>query len=512
MSEIVALRSILGKDFRLTGSQFIEEPDSDGDFTELLELEVPQTKRSVYCQATICVEIPEEGIEISVSMSSSSNQPQSFNPMKIHHLPPLCLDMELVPDYPSHIRPKFHLSCFWLSESQLNLAERELEQQWSDQFGTQICFTWIDWLHTGLLESLGVFSPEPKLILDQLPIDSNIFANLVEYNNHKTKLCFKKEIWTCPICMTEDSGVNFVYFSDCGDYFCNDCFSQYCSHKIKDGQVDFCCPGYNCKTCIPAGVLKEHISQTDFTRWEDLLLNRTLETMQDIKYCPKCSTACIEETGKFSQCTKCFFCFCTDCYRPWHPGTKCISVEETLEQMGASMSEYEESKTEKARFILDLQNQLKSLAMVRKESRPCPQCGMAIEKDGGCNHMVCIYCKAHYCHACGKTIYNGYDHFGSDACVLFDDDAIAEWEEEVNGPRNREDRNRINPRLLNLNGAGRPVQCPVCKALNYKFDMNNHIRCYSCSTNLCFLCGEILPKKNATAHFHQGQCVQHTNL
>ena len=33
----------------------------------------------------------------------------------------------------------------------------------------------------------------------------------------------------------------------------------------------------------------------------------------------------------------------------------------------------------------------------------CPDCGTAIEKNGGCNHMICLHCGCHFCYGCGSS-------------------------------------------------------------------------------------------------------------
>jgi hypothetical protein len=35
----------------------------------------------------------------------------------------------------------------------------------------------------------------------------------------------------------------------------------------------------------------------------------------------------------------------------------------------------------------------------------CNKCGMMIEKNGGCNHIVCL-CKNEFCFGCGKEWIN----------------------------------------------------------------------------------------------------------
>lgn len=60
ISEIVALRSILGLDFRLTGGLSEQDFDPCGEFTELLELEAPDPPVTLFCQAIVYVDIPTE--------------------------------------------------------------------------------------------------------------------------------------------------------------------------------------------------------------------------------------------------------------------------------------------------------------------------------------------------------------------------------------------------------------------------------------------------------------------
>jgi hypothetical protein len=43
-----------------------------------------------------------------------------------------------------------------------------------------------------------------------------------------------------------------------------------------------------------------------------------------------------------------------------------------------------------------------SQAAVRRTTRPCPRCGVRVEKmPGGCNHMFCEQCRHHWCWLCG---------------------------------------------------------------------------------------------------------------
>jgi IBR domain, a half RING-finger domain len=80
------------------------------------------------------------------------------------------------------------------------------------------------------------------------------------------------------------------------------------------------------------------------------------------------------------RCRKCDYRMCFKHQVPWHTGYSC--------------QEYETSHPEAAVTKTNEE-------MIRKMSKPCPGCGIAVQKDGGCNnmsceclpcHAICIFC------------------------------------------------------------------------------------------------------------------------
>lgn len=64
------------------------------------------------------------------------------------------------------------------------------------------------------------------------------------------------------------------------------------------------------------------LDEEQLQRWEDLELTTSLQKMPDVVYCPRCSSACVEDAENCAQCSKCFLAFCSLCNESWHPGTE----------------------------------------------------------------------------------------------------------------------------------------------------------------------------------------------
>merc|ERR1719221_1823447 len=71
-----------------------------------------------------------------------------------------------------------------------------------------------------------------------------------------------------------------------------------------------------------------------------------------------------------------------------------------------------------------------TLRHLANATKPCPSCSMSIEKVEGCSKVHCSRCNVNFCWRCGKEI-NGYDHFATGACRLFDDEEIRRWNQPV---------------------------------------------------------------------------------
>jgi len=60
----------------------------------------------------------------------------------------------------------------------------------------------------------------------------------------------------------------------------------------------------------------------------------------------------------------------------------------------------------------------KNKAWESANTKKCPKCGVATEKNQGCNHMTCYVCKTGWCWLCGEEIGNQTmpDHYKEGKC------------------------------------------------------------------------------------------------
>lgn len=156
------------------------------------------------------------------------------------------------------------------------------------------------------------------------------------------------EISTCSICLDDFFKIKrLTKILDCGHKYCRRCLSIYCRNKAQEHSVDFSCP--ECKEPFnPEGL----IGKQWLIKWEKRkkALGRIM--------CPRlgCSGEILGQT-----CLKCRHLICRLCLEEIHTGPCQEEIVQNIE------------------YKINLTKQ-------------CPQCGVNIEKNGGCNHMKCRSC------------------------------------------------------------------------------------------------------------------------
>uniref|UniRef100_A0ACD5YY81 Uncharacterized protein n=1 Tax=Avena sativa TaxID=4498 RepID=A0ACD5YY81_AVESA len=412
-------------------------------------------------QVHVHIEIPD-GIDVSARLDygtgtlnyggvcagdASDNLVHKF---RVEHLPPILLTCYLLPSYPSHQPPLFTISTEWLDKVKISSLCQMLDVIWEEQQGMEVIYQWVQWLQNSSLSHLG-FTDEIILSKGDIACDEDggdkraciydyapdiITPRIMRYNDDKRHETFLHDMHDCMICFSECPGVDFIILP-CDHYFCQKCIRTYCKMHVKEGTVlKLTCPDTKCGGVVSPNILKTLLEEDEFERWEGLLLQRTLDAMNDLVYCPRCETACLEDECNDAMCPSCLFSFCTLCTNHRHVGKDCMTPEERIrileERLKSKKLQSDQKKIDEAR----------SLQTIMRDAKQCPRCKMAISKIEGCNKMTCSNCGHYFCYVCNSAIA-GYDHFRSGACRLFSWDDIDRWEAQMNPGRRRVQRQAV---------------------------------------------------------------------
>lgn len=210
----------------------------------------------------------------------------------------------------------------------------------------------------------------------------------------------EKSMVECKICMDMTAYPDCTFLSACDHAFCDSCVSTLLDHNIQEGTLKDCkCPETDCGVPIPPALVKSVVNAETYARYERLLLQSCLGTMNDVIYCPllNCQTAMVlNQNEPQAMCASCLHAFCLKCMQPAHQeGVVCSRVEDeylNADEDGRKALEEAYGK-EKLQALLEAK---KNGEWLKGNTKPCPRCGTSIEKNGGCNHMTCTQCRREF--------------------------------------------------------------------------------------------------------------------
>ncbi|XP_019361896.1 PREDICTED: E3 ubiquitin-protein ligase RNF14 [Gavialis gangeticus] len=420
-------------------------------------------------ETKICLELPPN---FKIFVRGSPNERLLHNGFEysICFLPPLVLNFELPPDYPSASPPVFTLSGKWLSQTQLSALCNHLDNLWEENRGCVVLFAWTQFLKEETLSYLNIVSPyELKMchqgngqhrtslvppnaeldscgaagttiaeeeILDKRAVQdveslSSLIMEIVDFDQAQRKKCFNSKIHLCSICFCEKLGAECMYFMDCSHVYCKACMKDYFEIQIRDGQVHCLnCPEPKCSSVATPGQVKELVEEQLFARYDRLLLQSSLDLMADVVYCPRpcCQTPVMQEPScTMGICSSCNYAFCTLCKMTYHGVSPCKVTAEKLTEL---RNEYLEADEATKRFleqrygkrvIQKALEEMESRKWLDKNSKCCPCCGTHIEKLDGCNKMTCNGCRQYFCWICLGSLsrVNPYQHFHDPSSPCF---------------------------------------------------------------------------------------------
>uniref|UniRef100_A0A8C1XR37 RBR-type E3 ubiquitin transferase n=1 Tax=Cyprinus carpio TaxID=7962 RepID=A0A8C1XR37_CYPCA len=180
-----------------------------------------------------------------------------------------------------------------------------------------------------------------------------------------------------------------TYFTglECGHKFCMQCWGDYLTTKIIEegmGQT-ISCPAHSCDILVDDNTVMRLITDSKVKlKYQHLITNSFVECNRLLRWCPAPDCHHVIKVqypdAKPVRC-KCGRQFCFNCGENWHDPVKCKWLRKWIKKCD------DDSETSN---------------WIAANTKECPKCHVTIEKDGGCNHMVCRNqsCKAEFCWVC----------------------------------------------------------------------------------------------------------------
>ncbi|UJR12356.1 hypothetical protein I4U23_016533 [Adineta vaga] len=201
----------------------------------------------------------------------------------------------------------------------------------------------------------------------------------------------------CIVCMTEKSLNEFegIYSDSCIHIertVCNSCVYENTKSLVADSIIyfeDITCPELNCHAILDYNGIRQILvnignNQTFFEQYDQHLINLQLSLMSDFIWCAYgCGSGQLYDiTGSENPAVTCLKCNRRTCFKHrviWHTDMTCDQYD---------LLESQSSESDANNKWLEL------------FTKKCSQCQWYIQKNEGCDHMTCRYCKHEFCWEC----------------------------------------------------------------------------------------------------------------
>lgn len=214
----------------------------------------------------------------------------------------------------------------------------------------------------------------------------------------------------CPICY-DDMKEGSTMSMPCGHEFCMDCWHDFCVNAIQQ-QGPACvydtCPDATCKEVLTEVEMKKAAPDC-LNKFQTFQLRNFVESNTLTRWCPgvgcdriawAATASVMEQDGNIANCDGCCTSFCMVCGEEPHAPSGCKDL--------AQWNEKCRNESETANWML-------------ANTKECPKCRTRIEKNQGCNHIVCQRCKHEFCWICrGDWASHGANTGGYYKCNKYD--------------------------------------------------------------------------------------------
>uniref|UniRef100_A0A0G4I4J0 RBR-type E3 ubiquitin transferase n=1 Tax=Chromera velia CCMP2878 TaxID=1169474 RepID=A0A0G4I4J0_9ALVE len=203
----------------------------------------------------------------------------------------------------------------------------------------------------------------------------------------------------CPICLDPlPTDPKKVIMTSCKHAACVPCWGDLCNQKAETGKGALLtkCPVHGCSVVVPSSVFYAVCDHDQLQKYEQWYRHSFVDDNSKVQWCPKdCGRAVVSEGDLLHDvaCDEdhCGHRFCFNCSNEAHEPAACETVKDWMIKGDGGTNDFMEAHT-----------------------RPCPNCKKRIQKNDGCNHMICSKdaggCDFHFCWMCLKE-WKGHDNF-----------------------------------------------------------------------------------------------------
>ena len=200
----------------------------------------------------------------------------------------------------------------------------------------------------------------------------------------------------CIVCFEDDAGVARLH-AGCGHQMCVNCWRSYALSRMEDraswldaSTANIRCAEPGCGMVAPDALLRRVLPTRPYDALLSLRSDALIRSDPALSYCPNAACSSLVCTKRNSNDhPRCSESACGACGERW-----CPSCGEEP-HWPAECGECRTFEVRHGEGVPSLQ--------VSEGIKPCPNCNVPIEKNGGCLHMRCWQCKADFCWACGQT-------------------------------------------------------------------------------------------------------------
>ena len=185
----------------------------------------------------------------------------------------------------------------------------------------------------------------------------------------------------------------------CEHGFCSDCWEMHLNTHIANGDSTMIqCMVKDCHSPVPADFVADVVKDSKvLEKYAKNCLKEHVSCHPQLRFCPgpNCNVvvhavaASKENKPQRVDCTKCGTTFCFTCGLEHHAPLDCKTFKHWQKKCS--------DDSETANYIA-------------AHTKECPKCSTPIEKNEGCNHMICRNCRHEFCWVC---MDNWAKHFTS---------------------------------------------------------------------------------------------------